>query len=137
MGDHEPMRLLLDTHIFIWGLMEPERLSPRVAEVLENPANELWLSTIVIWEVLILAEKGRLELKPDPIRWVRRVLREIPFREAPLTYEVAIQSRLVDLPHRDPVDRFLAATALVYDLTLVTADERLLSTPTIPTLANR
>ena len=137
MGDHEPMRLLLDTHIFIWGLMEPERLSPRVAEVLENPANELWLSPVVIWEVLILAEKGRLELKPDPIRWVRRVLREIPFREAPLTYEVAIQSRLVDLPHRDPVDRFLAATALVYDLTLVTADERLLSTPTIPTLANR
>ena len=137
MGDHEPMRLLLDTHIFIWGLMEPERLSPRVAEVLENPANELWLSPIVIWEVLILAEKGRLELKPDPLRWVRRVLGEIPFREAPFTYEIAIQSRLVDLPHRDPVDRFLAATALVYDLTLVTADERLLNASMIPTLANR
>jgi len=137
MGDHEPMRLLPDTHIFIWGLMKPERLSSRVAEALEDPANELWLSPIVIWEVLILAEKGRLELKPDPIRWVRRVLREIPFREAPLTYEVAIQSRLVDLPHRDPVDRFLAATALVYDLTLVTADERLLNASMIPTLANR
>ena len=64
----------------------------------------------------------------------RAVLEKVPFREAALTQEVAIQSRLVELPHRDPADRFLAATALVYELTLVTADERLLKIPSIPTL---
>ncbi|GIX47756.1 MAG: ribonuclease VapC [Candidatus Tectimicrobiota bacterium] len=131
------MRLLLDTHIFLWSLLEPERLSRRVATALEDPGNELWLSPIVIWEVLILAEKGRVVLEPDAVAWVRRALQTIPFREAPLTHEVAIQSRFVALPHQDPADRFLAATALVYDLTLVTADERLLRAPSIPILADR
>ena len=54
------------------------------------------------------------------------MLREQPFRQAPLNHEVAIQSRLVTLPHEDPADRFLAATAAVFELTLVTADEKLL-----------
>jgi len=116
------MRLLLDTHIFLWSLLEPESLRPEVAAALEDKSNELWLSPIVIWEVLVLAERGRV------------VLEKVPFREAALTHEVAIQSRLVELPHRDPADRFLAATALVYGLPLVTADERLLKSPSIPTL---
>ena len=128
------MRLLLDTHIFLWSLLEPERLRPEVAAALEDKSNELWLSPIVILEVLVLAERGRVVLQPDAVTWVRRVLEKVPFREAALTHEVAIQSRLVELPHRDPADRFLAATALVYELTLVTADERLLKIPSIPTL---
>lgn len=88
----------------------------------------------MIWEVLVLTERGRIVLKPHAITWVRRVLEKIPFREAPLTHEVAIQSRLVKLPHQDPVDRFLAAIALVYELTLVTADEQPLKSPSVPTL---
>jgi PIN domain nuclease of toxin-antitoxin system len=102
---------------------------------LENPSNELWLSPISLWEVLIFAERGRVSLQPDPVQWLHDVLHAVAFHEAPLNREVAIQSRLVDLPHQDPVDRFLAATALVYDLTLVTADERLLQSQRIPTLA--
>jgi len=57
---------------------------------------------------------------------VRDVLRKISVKEASLNYEVSIQSRMPDLSHEDPADRFLAATAVVYDLTLVTADERLI-----------
>lgn len=60
------MKLLLDTHIFVWNLLEPRRLAPRVAGALEDPSNELWLSPIVVWEILVLAEKGRLTLRPDP-----------------------------------------------------------------------
>lgn len=86
--------------------------------------------------MLILAEKGRVVLDPDPLTWLRRVLGTLAFHEAPLNHEVAIQSRLVDFPHQDPVDRFLAATALVYDLTLVTADDRLLQSQRVSTLAN-
>ena len=55
---------------------------------------------------------------------------------APLNHEVALQSRAIDLEHQDPADRFLVATALVYDLTLVTADERLLRSRRIASLAN-
>lgn len=130
------MRLLLDTHIFLWSLLDPTSLTPRVAEAIENPSNELWLSPLSVWEVLILAEKGRVTLDPDPITWIRHALTRVPFREASVNHEVAVQSRLIDLPHRDPVDRFLAGTALVYDLTLVTADERLLRSQRISTLAN-
>ncbi len=88
-------------------------------------------------EVLILADKGRVRLEPTAAEWLRQVFRTIPFREAPVSHEIAFQSRSVFLPHDDPVDRFLAATALVNDLTLVTADERLLHARGFSTLANR
>jgi len=131
------MRLLLDTHIFLWSLLEPTRLTQRVASELENPANELWLSPISIWEILILAEKRRVILNPDSFTWLRNVLRTTFLREAPINHEVAIQSRAINLRHQDPVDRFLAATALIYDLTLVTADERLLKSRKFAVLPNR
>ena len=136
MGSFTAVKLLLDTHIFLWGFLEPSRLAERVATELENPLNELWLSPIVIWEVLMLAERGRLALEPDAQTWLRRALQAVPFREAAMNYEVAFQSRSLDLEHRDPADRFLAATALVYDLTLVTADERLLRSRRITSLGN-
>lgn len=66
---------------------------------------------------------------------MERTLRESPLREAPLTIAIAIRSRLLDLPHQDPADRFLAATALVEELILVTADHRLLDHDAVPTLA--
>jgi len=67
------MKLLLDTHILLWGLLEPERLNRRVAAELQNPQNEIWLSPISVWEIMILAEKGRIVLEPDPASWVRTV----------------------------------------------------------------
>lgn len=109
----------------------------RVAAALEEPATELWLSPLTTWEVLVLAARGRVILEPDPVAWLRTVYRTLPFQEAPLTHEVALESRLIELPHRDPVDRFLAATARVYGLPLVTADERLLQSPQFSALPNR
>ncbi len=119
------MKLLLDTHIFLWGFLEPERIPETVARELEESSNELWLSPISIWESLVLAAKKRVELKPDPESWVRRSLRELGSKEAPVTVEVAIASRKLDIEAEDPADRFLAATAAVFDLTLVTADASL------------
>ncbi len=120
------MKLLLDTHIFLWGFLEPERLPERIAVELEEPSNEIWLSPISVWESLILAAKGRVTLKPEPEKWIRQTLRSLSPREASLTNEVAIQSRVLNLGHEDPADRFLAATAIVFDLALVTVDERLI-----------
>lgn len=131
------MKLLLDTHILLWSLLDPTRLTRKVATELENPANELWLSPISTWEILILAEKGRVVLDTDPSTWIRDVLKIIPVREAPINHEISIQSRLLNLSHEDPADRFLAATAIVYDLTLVTADERLLTSDRYAVLPNK
>jgi PIN domain nuclease of toxin-antitoxin system len=131
------LRLLLDTHIWLWSHLEPERLRPPVAAALESPESELWLSPISVWETLVLAAKGRLDLEPDPVDWVARALEAVPLRDAPLNREVAVLSRAVDLPHEDPADRFLVATAQVYGLRLVTGDDRLRRLKTIEVLPNR
>ena len=119
------MRILLDTHIFIWTIANPARLSRRAAKVIADPRNELWVSPVTTWEILFLHRKGRLNLKGEPASWFSDALNRMPFREAAFTHEVALASDAVILPHRDPADTFLAATAKVYDLTLVTADENL------------
>jgi PIN domain nuclease of toxin-antitoxin system len=127
--------LLLDTHIWLWCALEPARLPKKVRRAIEDPANELWLSPISVWETLVLARKKRLTLEPSPERWVRRALAELPIHEALLNHEVAIRSETLRLDHEDPADRFLVATALVNDLTLVTTDRRLLKGRLVPTLA--
>lgn len=131
------MRLLLDTHIWLWALLEPVRLRPAVARALENPATELWLSPISIWETLLLAERGRIELDSPPADWIDRQLRRVPMRDAPVTREVAVASRSLRLPHGDPADGFIAASASVHGLTLVTADTRLWAGHGYQVLRNR
>jgi len=127
MGDSERMKkLLLDTHIWIWSLLEPGRLTPAVRAALEEEGTELWLSPISSWEALLLLERGRVEASGAPEVVVERMLGAGPFREAPLTHGVALESRRLALQHQDPADRFIAATAVVYGLTLVSADTRLL-----------
>ena len=129
------MRLLLDTHIWLWSLNEPRRLGQRVLRELRNSENELWLSPISTWEALTLNAKGRIQLPQDLSRWVAQATG--PLREAPLTHEIALAARQVPLLHNDPADRFLAATAQLLRLTLVTADMNLLGLGEISTLANR
>ncbi len=131
------MRLLLDTHIWIWSRRDPTKLTRRVARALENSTNELWLSPLSIWELLLLAEKGRIPMSLPADEWVVRALERVPLKEAPVTFQVALATRHIHLPHRDPVDLFLAATARFYDLTLVTADQRLLAGQGFSVLANR
>lgn len=131
------MKLLLDTHIFLWSLLEPEKLGKNTTEILENPGNEIWLSPITLWETIVLAGKGRISLNKEPGEWLRMVLKQIPLREAPLNFNVAIESRYITVAHHDPADRFLAATAKIYNLTLVTADQNLLACPDIQLLENR
>ena len=121
------MSVLLDTHILLWALLEPDRLSERQRQLFVSSSCQIWLSPITTWECLLLAERKRVDLSPDPGSWIVEARRRTGAREAPLTHAVALQSRLVLLSHQDPADRFLAATAAVYDLPLVTADERLLN----------
>ncbi len=131
------MRLLLDTHIWLWSLLEPQRLTPAVRAALVDPDNELWLSPITLWEVLVLTRKGRLKLDRSTDEWIDLALSAAPAHEATLTLQVALESQRIDLPHRDPADRFLAASARVFDLTFVTADERLLGLEDVSLLPNR
>lgn len=130
------MKLLLDTHIWLWALLDPERLSPTVRAALGSAENELWLSPISVWEALLLAERGRVRVDTAPAEWVERMVRALPRREAPVTHDIAVASRQLTLSHEDPADRFLAATAQVMGLTLVTADARLIASTEYAVMAN-
>jgi PIN domain nuclease of toxin-antitoxin system len=136
MGRH-PVRLLLDTHIWLWSLLEPSRLSPRVTSALSSQDAERWLSPLSVWEALLLIERKRLDVDRPGEAWVREALHQAPVFEASVTHEVAIASRQLKTRHRDPVDRLLVATAMVFDLTLVTADAQLLDLRGVALLPNR
>ena len=129
------MRLLLDTHIWLWSLAEPKRLSRQVHHELRDGNNELWLSPVSTWEALLLHAKGRIRLHGNVRDWVTKATAHL--REAPLTHEIVAAAQELPLEHQDPADRFLVATAEVLCLTLVTADHRLLGLGKIATLANR
>lgn len=135
MGGTARLKLLLDTHIWLWSLQNPKLLGRRVQLELRNPVNELWLSPISTWEALTLHAKGRIVLHGNLTEWVARATASL--REAPLTHEIALVARELQIRQQDPADRFLAATAQVLNLTLVTADTTLLGLGEIATLANR
>jgi PIN domain nuclease of toxin-antitoxin system len=129
------LKLLLDTHIWLWGVAEPKRLSRQVFRELTDAKNELWISPVSTWEILLLHSKGRIRLPGDILEWVTRATANM--HEAPLTHEIVLTAQELPLQHGDPADRFLAATAKTLNLTLVTADHRLLGLGNIATLANR
>src|SRR5439155_8560806 len=93
VGSRPAVKLLLDTHIFLWSLLEPPRLTERVAAELENPLNELWLSPIVIWEGIMLAVRVRVTLEPDATTWVRRTSLAVPLKVVTVELKVAIKCR--------------------------------------------
>ena len=131
------MKLLLDTHIWVWSSSQPHRLSTRVTRELDNPENEIWLSAVSVWELRLLHDKGRVRLIPDAVSWIDDNLARLRIREAPLTFEVALAVSSLNLPHNDPADGFIAATAKIFGLTLVTADEELAQLKGIAVLRNR
>jgi PIN domain nuclease of toxin-antitoxin system len=131
------MKYLLDTHIWLWSSLQPDHLSSRVSKILADHENELWLSPISVWELALVCRKKRFQVRPDVPTWVSDSIAQLRIIEAPLTLEVALAIPSINLPHGDLANHFLAASAKVFDLTLVTADETLLATPGLKVLPNR
>ena len=118
--------MLLDTHVWLWFIFGSSELAPRLRNRIEEHAQEVLLSPVSAWEAFVLIERKRLAGRSSPGSFVRRALEAAPFRQAPMTHEIAIRSRELRFEHEDPADRFLAATALVCAVPLVTHDTRLL-----------
>jgi len=130
------MHLLLDTHIWLWSVLEPQKLTSEVHRVIADPQNTCFLSPVSIWEVIVLLEKKRIEIDQDFGQWFEKSQREFDLQEVPLDWRTVHELRFTMLGYEDPADRFLAATAKAHDMTLVTADERLLHVPGLRTLPN-
>lgn len=117
-------RLLLDTHIWLWSLGSPERVSPAVRSAIVD-ATEVVLSVASIWEVGIKHAMGKLPLNAGVRALVDEAVRELRARVLPIEMNHVIEAAGLPMHHRDPFDRLLVAQARTEGLILVTLDEAL------------
>lgn len=117
------MKILLDTHVFLWYISADERLPPSFLDALRVPDNEVYLSVVSLWEVIIKYQLGKLPLPASPEVYVplqrrRHLLYSLDVDEASV-------AELVKLPalHRDPFDRLLICQARVHGMVVATVDE--------------
>ena len=116
------MTLLLDTHIFLWAVLEPQRLSSRVRELLENPDHTLWVSVVSAFEITTKYRLGKLPHAASVVENYNFAVQELGASELPLRASHALYAGMHASPHRDPFDRLLAAQATIEQMPLVSAD---------------
>lgn len=120
------LKVLLDTHIWLWYAQGEERLPKNIRKIIQNHDNLLFISTISIWEAYLLDKKGRIQLPNDADRWISESLIDMAVNQLPVTHEVLRRAqRLFDL-HSDPADLFIVGTAMMEGLTLLSCDEKFL-----------
>lgn len=136
MGKPPVLKLLLDTHIWIWAVNRPEKLSRGLRRHLESPGSELYLSPVSLWEAHHLEKRGRLRFRGGLAQWIEEAFLRVPIQEAPFNFAVAREASRIQLPEPDIGDVFLAATASVFGLRLVTEDAQLLACKWLATLPN-
>lgn len=122
------MKLLLDTHVFLWMQIDPDRIAD-LRTVLEDDANELLVSAVVAWEIAIKYAVGRLKLPEAPATYVPSRTRALGALPTAITQQHALGVAGLPLIHGDPFDRLLVAQAIQLDATLVTADAILADYP--------
>ncbi len=115
------MKLLLDTHLLLWAVLDQSFLPVAAADLIQNPENTLYFSTVSVWEVAIKYSLQKPFFSEHP-RDFRRSLTQAGYIELALTSEQIFT--IPDLPpiHRDPFDRILIAQAIVEDIQLLTSD---------------
>ena len=128
------MKLLLDTHIWLRALRDPDKLSRNIRREIEKPSNELHLSPVSVWEAFHLVRGRRIKITVDFHHWLQESFRQLPVQEAPVTFAVAAEVSRIRLDQPDFGDLFLAATASVFDLTLATEDPQLLKCEWLKTI---
>ena len=116
------MKLLLDTHVLLWALLEPEKLSPELRQALEDSDNMLLVSAATAWEIATKWRLGKLRQAQAVVEHYSMALHRLAAVELPITGSVARQAGLWEVTHRDPFDRLLAAQAKAENLVLATND---------------
>jgi PIN domain nuclease of toxin-antitoxin system len=123
-------RLLLDTHIWLWLANGDTQLSSSSRQLIKTAAENqtIFISAISVWEVAMLAAKGRIQLNPSCPYWIKQALAPACITLLPLSPEISIEScYLPGAIHSDPADRMLIASARIEQLFLLTKDEKLLN----------
>ncbi len=124
--------IVLDTHVWVWFVSNPERLSEKAAQAIHGAMEKraIYISSISAWEVALLVAKKRLKLKMDVIDWISNCEKLPFFRFLPVDNGIVVRSVTLPKPlHKDPADRLIIATAITLGAPVVTQDEKLLNYP--------
>jgi PIN domain nuclease of toxin-antitoxin system len=118
------VRVLLDTHVFLWSSLHPGRLSDLARGLLADGANEAFLSVVSAWEIAIKHAKRRLDLPDNPAAYIPSRMAIFGYGTLPIELGHALQVTSLPLLHRDPFDRLLIAQAQVESLPILTSDPK-------------
>lgn len=121
------MRYLLDTHIILWWLTEPETLKSNVKKIISDKKQSIFLSSASFWEMAIKQSIGRLTLPKNMIQFVTKE----GFEVLPLTAEECLSVADLPLLHQDPFDRILVVQAKLNDMILITRDKKIRAYPVV------
>ncbi|MBI4525276.1 MAG: type II toxin-antitoxin system VapC family toxin [Deltaproteobacteria bacterium] len=116
------MRILLDTATFLWAVTDAPELSGKARELIVDPENEVFLSSVSGWEIAVKYALGRLPLPEPPERFVPVQRKDHAIEPLPLDEEAALHLARIPLLHRDPFDRMLVCQAIVHGLVILTPD---------------
>ena len=109
---------LLDTHIFLWWLSEPNKLSAKIYEIISNPKNQIYISSATIWEIAIKEALGKLQVDAD----MNKAIEECGFIELKISAICANATKKLPFIHKDPFDRMLIAQAIENNMILISVD---------------
>ena len=116
------MKLLLDTCVLLWLMMDSKRISPTLREVLANPMNQRYLSAVSVWEVVVKWHNGKLSLPKPPVEFFAEIRARGRIRPVPLEDAAILQLGKLPKLHSDPFDRMLICQAIENGMTIVTPD---------------
>lgn len=119
------MKLLLDTHVLLWLLAEPDRLKPAIRQDVEDRRTTVLLSAVLAWEIATKHAIGKLPLPESPEDLLARAKHDLEAMELPITGRHALTSASLPRHHNDPFDRLLVSQAIVEQAILITADEKM------------
>lgn len=118
------MRVLVDTHTFLWDLLDDHRSSKRAREILRSNEHELVFSLVSLWEIAIKIKIGKLNAVGSSVAYIRDEMSRYGMELLPIRYEHILQLEALPPYHSDPFDRLLAAQAVAEGLPILTGDQK-------------
>ena len=123
------MKALLDTCTFLWMISDPEKLSPTVLNILRDPENDIYLSSVSTWEIAIQEGLGRIKVVGEASHWLPQAREQHHILSLPLSEEATLHLARLPNIHRDPFDRMLVCQSLVHAMPLLTPDAKIAKYP--------
>ena len=125
------MPIIIDTCVLLWIVGDPKKLSEKAANLIKGNTDGLYVSAISAFEIAIKHKKNKLELPKDPWPWFEEAIYDYNLKVIPISAKIAALSPVVDVPHDDPCDRIIVASAITHDLHVISPDRLIQKCPDI------